>query len=67
MFPSPWVTALLPSAKEAIEFHLNPRESRLVLGPSLQDPALLPPPLLWAPVLSSPGQHFFKEQQDFFG
>lgn len=28
MFLSLWVTALLPSAKEAIKFHLNPRESQ---------------------------------------
>lgn len=28
MFPSLWVTALLPSAKEAIKFHLNPGESQ---------------------------------------
>lgn len=32
MFPSPWVTALLPSAKEAIEFHLNPHEAQAGTG-----------------------------------
>lgn len=32
MFPSLWVTTLLPSAKEAIKFHLNPGESQASAG-----------------------------------
>lgn len=53
MFPSPWVTALLPSAKEAIQFHLNPHEAQAGTGaipagccpapPSPGWPGLAPP------------------------
>lgn len=53
MFPSPWVTALLPSAKEAIEFHLNPHEAQAGTGAIPAGCCPAPPSPGW-PGLASP-------------